>query len=86
MIDQTLPLFVERLEKVLVIRERAWNEEVKQRRYATAAAVVMLIFLGGYTLSWWQDSARLAAMDYCWTHPLQAAGHTYCRIDGMPGG
>lgn len=86
MIDQTLPLFVERLEKVLVIREQAWNEGVKWRRYAMAGAAVLGIFLAGFGLSWWQDSSRLAAMDYCWTHPLQAAGHTYCRIDGMPGG
>lgn len=80
MIDQTLPLFVERLEKVLVIRERAWNEGVKWRRYGIAGAVGLGIFLSGFGLSWWQDSGRLAAMDYCWTHPLQAAGHTYCRI------
>jgi hypothetical protein len=86
MIDQTLPLFVKRLEKVLVIREQAWNERVKLRRYAIAGAAVLGIFLAGFGLSWWQDSTRLAAMDYCWTHPLQAAGHTYCRIDGMPGG
>jgi hypothetical protein len=86
MIDQTLPLFVERLEKVLVIREQAWNDGVKLRRYAMVGSVVLGIFLAGFGLSWWQDSARLAAIDYCWTHPLQAAGHTYCRIDGMSGG
>ena len=34
MIDQTLPLFVERLQKVLVIREQRWNTDVKRRRYA----------------------------------------------------
>lgn len=86
MIDQTLPLFVERLEKVLVIREQAWNEGVKWRRYAIAGAVALGIFLAGFGLSWWQDSGRLAAIDYCWTHPLQAAGHSYCRIDGLSGG
>jgi hypothetical protein len=86
MIDQTLPLFIERLEKVLVIREQAWNERLKLRRYAIAGAAVLGVFLAGFGLSWWQDSARLAAIDYCWTHPLQAAGHTYCRIDGMAGG
>ena len=85
MIDQTLPLFVERLEKVLVIREQAWNEGVKWRRYTMVGVAALGIFLGGFGLSWWQDSSRLSAMDYCWTHPLQAAGHTYCRIDGMPG-
>ena len=34
MIDQTLPLFVERLQKVLVIREQRWNTDLKRRRYA----------------------------------------------------
>ena len=34
MIDQTLPLFAERLEKVLVIREQRWNADVRRRRYA----------------------------------------------------
>ena len=86
MIDQTLPLFVERLERVLVIREQTWNEGVKWRRYAMAGAAALGIFLAGFGLSWWQDSGRLAAIDYCWTHPLQAAGHSYCRIDSMSGG
>ena len=45
MIDQTLPLFVERLEKVLVIREQRWNTDVKRRRYAAAGAVVLAVFL-----------------------------------------
>ena len=31
MIDQTLPLFAERLEKVLVIREQRWNADVRRR-------------------------------------------------------
>jgi hypothetical protein len=86
MIDQTLPLFIERLEKVLVIREQAWNQGVKLRRYAIAAAATLGIFLAGFGLSWWQDGGRLAAIEVCLTNPVQAAGHTYCRIDGLTGG
>lgn len=86
MIDQTLPLFVERLEKVLVIREQAWNQGAKLRRCAIAAAATLGIFLAGFGLSWWQDGGRLAAIEACLTNPVQAAGHTYCRIDGLNGG
>ncbi|MGC2297827.1 MAG: hypothetical protein WA476_03420 [Acidobacteriaceae bacterium] len=85
MIDQTLPLFVERLEKVLVIREQRWNTDVKRRRYAAAGAVVLAVFLAGFGLSWWQDRDRVAAMDQCLDHPLQAAGHYYCSIDTLFG-
>lgn len=83
MIDQTLPLFVERLQKVLVIREQRWNADVKRRRYALAGAVALGVFLAGFGLSWWQDSAAQAAMDRCLAHPLQAAGHYYCSIDSL---
>ena len=85
MIDQTLPLFVERLEKVLVIREQRWNTDVKRRRYAAAGAVVLAVFLAGFGLSWWQDSDRVAAMDRCLARPLQASGHYYCSIDTLFG-
>ncbi|WP_459677757.1 hypothetical protein [Acidisoma sp. 7E03] len=86
MIDQTLPLFIERLEKVLVIRERAWNQRVTLRRYGIAAAATLGIFVAGFGLSWWQDASRLAAIEACWMNPFSAAGHTYCRIDALPGG
>lgn len=85
MIDQTLPLFVERLQKVLVIREQRWNTDMKRRRYATAGAAVLTIFLTGFALSWWQDSATLSAMNRCVAHPLQSAGHYYCSIDSLYG-
>jgi hypothetical protein len=85
MIDQTLPLFVERLQKVLVIREQRWNSDVRRRRYAAAGALVLTVFLAGFGLSWWQDSDRVAAMDQCLAHPLQASGHYYCSIDTLFG-
>jgi hypothetical protein len=82
MIDRTMPLFMERLEKVLVIREQRWNKDVARRRYAMAGAVVLAIFLGGFGLAKWQDHAAVSRDATCLLHPLQAAGHYYCRIDG----
>jgi hypothetical protein len=82
MIDRTMPLFTERLEKVLVVREQRWNKDVARRRYATAGAVVLAIFLGGFGLSRWETHDMVARMETCLLHPLQAGGHSYCRIDG----
>lgn len=76
---------MERLQKVLVIREQRWNTDLKRRRYALAGAVALAVFLAGFGLSWWQDSAGLAAMDRCLDHPLQAAGHYYCSIESLYG-
>jgi hypothetical protein len=82
MIDRTMPLFTERLEKVLVVREQRWNKDVARRRYATAGAIVLAIFLGGFGLSRWETHDMVARMETCLLHPLQAGGHSYCRIDG----
>ena len=82
MIDRTMPLFTERLEKVLIIREQRWNKDVARRRYATAGAVVLAIFLGGYGLSRWQTHDTVSRMEACQLHPLQSGGHLYCQIDG----
>jgi hypothetical protein len=81
MIDRTLPLFIKRLENVLVIREQRWNKDVARRRYVTAGAVVLAIFLSGFGLARWEDYGRLARIDNCLDHPIQASGHYYCRID-----
>ena len=83
MIKETLPMFVERLQKVLVIREQRWNADLRRRRYALAGAVALAVFLSGYALSAWEDSDRIGALDRCLEHPLQASGHFYCSIDGL---
>ena len=80
MIDQTLPLFAERLEKVLVIREQRWNADVRRRRYALAGAVTLTVFASGFALAAWTDGDKTAAFDRCLTQSFDAQGHRYCDI------
>jgi hypothetical protein len=80
MIDQTLPLFAERLEKVLVIREQRWNADVRRRRYALAGAETLAVFVGGIALAAWMDGDKTAAFDRCLTQSIDAQGHRYCDI------
>ncbi|MGH7120588.1 MAG: hypothetical protein ACREFP_16635 [Acetobacteraceae bacterium] len=81
MINQTLPLFADRLHDALVIRERSWNAESRFRRYALVVGAVLGVFVFGYVLSAWQGDERIAAFDACLVRPLQAGGHFYCDID-----
>ena len=83
MIQETLPMFAERLQNVLVIREQRWNADVRRKRYALAGAVALGVFLAGYGLSWWQDSGPVDGFDRCLEHPLQYDKHFYCSIDGL---
>jgi hypothetical protein len=41
MIKETLPMFAQRLQKVLSIREQRWNADLRRRRYALAGAVAL---------------------------------------------
>ena len=83
MIHETLPMFAERLQKVLAIREQRWNADLRRKRHALAGAVALGVFLAGYTLSSWQDSDRVGAFDRCLEHPLQANGHFDCGVDDL---
>jgi hypothetical protein len=83
MIQETLPMFAERLQNVLVIREQRWNADVRRKRYALAGAVVLGVFLAGYGLASWQDSGPVDAFGRCLEHPLQYDKHFYCSIDGL---
>ena len=82
MIKETFPLFAERLEKVLMIRERRWNRDIERRRMGTAAAIVLAIFVAGACFHRWLDADRLAAFDGCLSHSFVVDGHAYCRIPG----
>jgi hypothetical protein len=83
MVDETLPMFAEKLNGALVIREEAWNAKARDRRYAIAAAISVALMLIGYCLSWWQDSGQVAAFNRCMTHPVQFEGQIYCPVEGL---
>jgi hypothetical protein len=80
MIRETLPLFADRLKQALVIREQRWNNDLRRRRYATAGAVVLAVFLGGYALRAWSESDRLAAFDRCLSHAQLVQEHYWCEV------
>ncbi len=83
MVDEALPLFAEKLNGALVIREQGWNAKARDRRYAIAAAISAALILIGYSLSWWQDSGRVAAFNRCMTHPVQFEDQLYCPAAGL---
>jgi hypothetical protein len=85
MLERTLPLFAERLQKVLAIREARWNADQARKRYAVAGLVFLGVFLSGVGLGVWAQRDPAAAMitERCLSSVVQAAGHTYCRLDDV---
>ena len=82
MIKETLPLFANKLQGALVIREREWNRRVERRRFAVAGVTVLAIFLGGMGLQMWFDSDRVGAFDRCLAQSFVSGGRAYCAIPG----
>ena len=81
MVDETLPLFAEKLNETMVIRERGWNARARDRRYAIAGAISAVLIMVGYGLCWWQDSDRIGAFNRCLMHPVSSGGQYYCPFD-----
>ena len=86
MVNKTLPLFIDKLQGALIIRERRWNDDVRQRRLVIAGLVALGVFLGGYALRAWADSDRTAALGQCLAHPLASQGHIYCDVTSFQEG
>jgi hypothetical protein len=86
MIDETLPMFADRLKAALVIREARWNRERVWKRCALAGVVVLAIFGSGYGLAWWSDWDRMAAFNRCLAQPVTSGGHVYCVLDSVADG
>lgn len=85
MVEKTLPMFIDRMKNVLVLRERRMNTEILWRRYAVVGFVTLGVFLGGYGLCAWQDSAVIGAIARCVAQPLEANGHLYCDFKLLGG-
>ena len=83
MIDKTLPLFIEKMQGVLVVREKRLNDDLRWRRYGIVGLVVLSLVLGGYALRAWEDDGATSALGECLAHPLQASGHLYCDVTGF---
>jgi hypothetical protein len=83
MIHETLPLFADKLQSAIVIREKSWNDGQRFKRYAMVAAATVGLVAGGYTWRAWQDSyatTAMTAMADCLAHPLSGNGHLYCDV------
>ena len=80
MIKEVFPLFAEKLEGALVIREKEWNRRVEQRRFALAGATVLAIFLAGIGLEMWRDWDRVAIADSCAAHAVVFNNHVFCDV------
>jgi hypothetical protein len=83
MINETLPLFAERLKGALVIREKWWNEKVKRRQWAVAVLAAFGLSGFGYGMHVWQTWNGMSAFEWCWAHPLPSGGHVYCDMTGF---
>lgn len=83
MIQETLPLFAEKLQKLLVIKERGWNEKESLKRYLSAGYILVGVLLFGFFLSSWLDHAEISAMDRCLSQPLVSGGHVYCDVSSI---
>jgi hypothetical protein len=80
MIDRTMPLFVERLQGALVIRERRVNAGAQWQQFAVAGAVTLALVSGGYGLRAWQDHDAADAVARCLAASLSYNGHLYCDV------
>jgi hypothetical protein len=84
MIQETMPVFAEKMREVLVTRINDENAGLRLKRGLLAGLLAVGVFLGGYGLRAWNDSDAVGALERCLAKPLQAqtAGQTrlYCDV------
>ena len=81
MIDETLPMFAEKLKGLLVVREERLGRERQWRAALVAGLGSMALFGAGFALAGWLDADRLAVFQQCLASPVQSGGHLYCALD-----
>ena len=87
MIQETMPVFAEKMRDVLITRINDENSALRLKRGLLAALVAVGVFLSGYGLRAWADQDAVGALERCLAKPLQAqsAGqtHLYCDVTGF---
>jgi len=84
MIEQTFPMFAERLQKCLFIKEWVVNTGIRQRRFFLSGFVILAIFLGGYAVRAVNEPGPSRADvigTYCDAKAFLSGGHLYCLMD-----
>jgi len=80
MIDKTLPLFIEKMQGTLVLREKRLNAAAQRRLYAMAVLATVVLVGSGYSVRAWQDMDATGALAQCLSHPYQAGGRLFCDV------
>ncbi len=80
MMHETMPLFIDKLKAVLVVREKGLADALRIRVLMMAAVGTLGVFVSGYGLRYWTDSDAVDALGNCLAHAVQAQGHVYCDV------
>lgn len=80
MMHETMPLFIDKLKAVLVVREKGLADALRIRVLMMAAVGTLGVFVSGYGLRYWTDSDAVGALGNCLAHAVQAQGHVYCDV------
>jgi hypothetical protein len=86
MIHETMPMFATELRKALIYRVKDESDRLRMQRFFVAAVFTLCVFVGGFGLRAWNDSAAVGALGHCLAHPLQAQGHLYCDVTSFRDG
>jgi len=86
MIHETMPMFATELRKALIYRVKDESDGLRMRRFFVAALLTLCVFVGGFGLRAWNDSAAVGALGHCLSHPLQAQGRIYCDVTSFRDG
>ena len=86
MIHETMPMFATELRKALIYRVKDESDGLRMRRFFVAAVFTLCVFVGGFGLRAWNDSAAVGALGHCLAHPLQAQGRLYCDVTSFRDG
>ncbi|MHB0698698.1 hypothetical protein [Roseomonas mucosa] len=84
MVQEVAPGIVDSLRGSLVIKEVAYDRRRRAGFYARGALVFVGVFLAGYLISFWQDSAALGVtVQRCQERMVTAQnGEMWCKMDG----